>query len=474
MRNAKNGKEGQVPPPAAEAAKVVTAYALFGGLWILLSDRLLLSLSPDTAFYHSFQTYKGWFYVGATAILLYYLIRRSMERTRRLEEEKRQSELKLLQAQKMEIVGRLAGGIAHDFNNILTAIMSLSQLTAKNLPEGDPRRADVEEITRFSEKAAAITRQLLVFSRKREAQPRPLDPGETLRNAGSMLRRAAGEKIRLGISAGPGLRPISADPGQLEQALMNLAVNARDAMPEGGTLELSAVNVELKEPLAAIERDLPPGDYVALSARDSGVGMDRATMERLFEPFFTTKPEGKGTGLGLSVIRGIVDGSRGAITVESAPGAGTVFTLYFPALAEAPAAPAVPAPSAAAETAGGTVLLVDDEEDVRRALARILAGAGYKVLTAGDYEEAMKLAAGGKRIDLLVTDTALPGKEGPDLAAAVTTLHPEAGVLFISGRLDEESLKRRTTEKERPFLLKPFPAEVFLEKVREAAGGKDA
>ncbi|MDT8287649.1 MAG: ATP-binding protein, partial [Elusimicrobiales bacterium] len=331
MRNANNGKDRWLPSSAAEAAKVVGAYALFGGLWILFSDRLLLSLSPDPAFYHSFQTYKGWFYVGATAILLYFLILRSMERTRRLEEEKRQSELKLLQAQKMEIVGRLAGGITHDFNNILTAIMSLSQLTAKNLPEGDPRRADVEDITRFSEKAAAITRQLLVFSRKRESQPRPLDPGETLRNAGSMLRRASGEKIKLGISAGPGLRPISADPGQLEQALMNLAVNARDAMPEGGTLELSAVNVELKEPLAAIERELPPGDYVALSARDSGVGMDRATMERLFEPFFTTKEQG--TGLGLAIVNRIVTVYGGTLNVDSVPGRGTLFTVKLPASA---------------------------------------------------------------------------------------------------------------------------------------------
>jgi signal transduction histidine kinase len=475
MSDIKKGEKGWTPSSTAEAAKVVAAYVLFGGLWILLSDRFLLSLSPDEAFYHSFQTYKGWFYVCATAALLYFLITRSMEKTRRLEEERRQGELKLLRSQRLELAGRLAGGIAHDFNNILTAIMGLSQMTARSMPENDPRRADIEDIVGFSEKASALTRQLLTFSRKQIAAPRPLDPAGIVNGVKNMLARAAGETIKLRIDCAGDAGTMSADPGQVEQALMNLAVNARDAMPGGGTLEVSARRKELPAETAdAAGTPLKPGAYVALEVRDEGHGMDDATRARIFEPFFTTKPEGKGTGLGLSVVKNIMDEAGGGILLESAPG-GSRFTLLFPAIAAVPAPAEGPLAAPARPGDGETVLLVDDEPEVLKVVARILRGAGYRVLSAGTYEEALRLAlAHDGRIDLLISDTILPDRPGPDLADAIAGLRPEAAALFISGHADEALLKTRVTDKGRPLLLKPFPAETLLSKVREVLGRKVA
>jgi signal transduction histidine kinase len=475
MRDNGADKKIWLPASAAEAVKVVAAYVFFGWLWILLSDRALEALVPGEAAYHSLQTYKGWFYVTVTAVLLYFLISRALDKMRRLEEERRESELKLLRSQRLELAGRLAGGIAHDFNNILTAIMGLSQMTAKSLPGDDPRRADIEDIISFSEKASALTRQLLTFSRKQIAAPRPLDPAGIVNGVKNMLARAAGETIKLKVNAEYGAVTMNADPGQVEQALMNLAVNARDAMPGGGTLEISVRRKELTEGTAdAAGTELKPGAYAALEVRDEGRGMDDNTRGRLFEPFFTTKPEGKGTGLGLSVVKNIMDGAGGGILLDSGPG-GSRFTLLFPAMDGAPAPAEDTRTAAAPAGAGETVLLVDDEPEVLRVVARILADAGYRVLPAAGYEEALRLARShAGPIDLLISDTILPDRPGPDLADAIAGLRPEAAALFISGHADEALLKTRVTDKGRPLLLKPFPAEALLAKAREVLGRKVA
>jgi len=425
------------------AWKITGLYAVFGGLWILLTDLLLWSLAKDQHWAQTMQTYKGWFYVAVTAVFLYFLLKSSLARIKRLEESRRGAELKFLQAQKMELVGRLAGGVAHDFNNVLTAIMGLSQMTMRSMDASDPRRADMEDILKFSGRAAAITNQLLAFSRKQYLQPRRLDLGEHIKGAEKMLRRATGETVAVEFSLAGGLWQVLADPCQVDQVLLNLAVNARDALPQGGKLLISAANLAPEEARPADAADLPPGAYVALTARDNGCGMDQATLERIFEPFFTTKEPGKGTGLGLSVVHGIVEQAGGRITVESRPGEGAVFRIYLPKYSgREPIPESAPAPE---PPAGGreTLLLVDDQPEILKVMARILEGQGYAVLRAGSYEEALSLAAApGRRVELLVTDTLLKGKNGPDLAERLAGLYPGLKALFVSGHSEDPAVSR--------------------------------
>jgi len=379
--------------------------------------------------------------------------------------ERRSLQEQLIQAQKMEAVGRLAGGIAHDFNNLLSAILGYGDLMLPKLH--DPTlRAKLMEIRKAAERAAALTRQLLAFSRKQVLVPEVVVVGTLISDLSKMLRRLIGEDIELVAEAPARPAFVRVDPGQLEQVLMNLAVNARDAMPRGGRLTIEVASVEPDEAFRRAHPDAPAGPQVVISVTDTGVGMDPEVRAHLFEPFFTTKERGKGTGLGLATVYGIVKQSGGHVEVDSAPGRGTTFRVFLPA-AEAQ----LPGPSPSLETVVGgseTVLIVEDEAALRSLGQEILRDQGYKVLAAGSGGEALELARFHKApIHLLVTDVVMPGMDGPELASHLLPLHPEARCLYMSGYTDDAILRRGVLEEGMPFLQKPFTIDAFALKVRE-------
>ncbi|HEY7511658.1 MAG TPA: PAS domain S-box protein [Vicinamibacteria bacterium] len=383
--------------------------------------------------------------------------------------ERETLEAQLLQAQKIEAVGRLAGGIAHDFNNLVTAILGYADLLARRLPAADALRRHVEEITRAAERAASLTQQLLAFSRKQVLQPRVLDVREVLESAQGLLRRLIGEDIELIILADAAVGRVRADPVQLEQVLLNLAINARDAMPQGGRLVLEAADVDFDETYAREHVGGRPGPFVMIAVSDTGHGMDRETQARIFEPFFTTKEMGKGTGLGLSTVYGIVKQSGGYIWVYSEPGRGTTFKVYLPRVAQ-PAAEDTARVPATGPVAGGseTVLLVEDEDSVRELVEELLRAAGYDVLTAGRPADALRLAddcAGP--LHLLITDVVMPQMAGPDLARRLRGMRPGLKVLYLSGYSPGIVADRGVLEEGAMFLQKPFSAEALETKVRE-------
>jgi PAS domain S-box-containing protein len=379
-------------------------------------------------------------------------------------------EEQLRQAQKMEAVGRLAGGVAHDFNNILTAISSYSELLLADFAPGDPRRADVEEIRKATERAAALTRQLLAFSRRQVLQPKVVDLNAVIANAEKLLRRLIGEDIALVTRLEPALGAVRADAGQLEQVIMNLAVNARDAMQTGGALTLETQNVVIAATtLAAEERIVVPGRYVLLRVRDTGTGMDAETRRHLFEPFFTTRDKGKGTGLGLATVYGIVKQSGGFIWVDSEPGRGSSFRIYLPRVDEA-APPAAPGAAAAEPPAAGTetILVVEDEDAVRAVAREALRRQGYRVLEAANAEAALVVAAGfAGHIGLLLTDVVMPGLSGRALADRLAALRPRTRVLYMSGYTDDAIVQHGVLEPGLSFLQKPFTPDVLAQRVRE-------
>jgi PAS domain S-box-containing protein len=368
------------------------------------------------------------------------------------------------QAQKMEAIGQLAGGIAHDFNNLLTVITGYSQLIFNRLDAADPHREMVGEIQKSGVRAANLTRQLLAFSRRQVLQPRVVDIGTLLAELLTLLQRLIGEHIEVSLVQGAGLDLVEIDPGQFEQAVIILAVNARDAMPDGGRLAIEARNLLLDE--AESRRDeIAAGRYVSVAITDSGLGMDSATMARIFEPFFTTKEPGKGTGLGLAMVYGFVKQSGGHIEVRSEPGRGTTFTLLLPhAGREAP----VEAAALEAERiphGRETILLVEDESSVRDLSKRVLQSCGYVVLDAGDGPAAIQLAAEHTGpVHLLVSDLVLPRMSGAQLAEALARPHPETRVLLISGYIDH-ALPLAPGRVE--FLQKPFSPLELARKVRE-------
>jgi PAS domain S-box-containing protein len=370
-------------------------------------------------------------------------------------------------SQKMEAVGQLAGGVAHDFNNLLTAILGYSQLLAPDLRKNPDHFSAIEEIRKAGERAASLTRQLLAFSRKQMLEPRILDLNEVVRHIEEMLSRLIGEDVRFVVKLDPQLGSIRADAGQVEQVIMNLAVNARDAMPRGGQLSIETANVELDEEYAQTHVHVPPGPYAMLAVSDTGVGMDDATKRRIFEPFFTTKEKGRGTGLGLSTVYGIVKQSGGYIWVYSEPGKGTAFKAYFPRVDK----PAEPLPTdRAGAPAGGTetVLLVEDEDAVRALARRILETKGYRVLEASDGARAFEIVrAHSGPIDLLLTDVVLPGAGGSEIAARIRELFPRVKVLYSSGYTDDGIVRRGLTERDSAFLEKPFTPNALARKVRE-------
>ena len=377
-------------------------------------------------------------------------------------------ETQLLQAQKMEAVGRLAGGIAHDFNNLLTAIFGSSDLLLGDLSADDQRRADVEDIKQAAQRAAALTRQLLAFSRQQVLAPQVLDMNALIADLEKMLRRLIGEDIEFRTVLAPDLGAVRADPGQLEQVIMNLAVNARDAMPHGGKLTVETVNADLDDAYAQAHIPAVPGRYTMLAVSDTGIGMDTQVKAHIFEPFFTTKEKGKGTGLGLATVYGIVKQSNGYIWVYSEPGQGTSFKIYLPRVAAA-AEPPAPKPMAPASLRGSeTVLLAEDEEAVRNLTRRVLAAHGYTVLTAADGQEALRLAekhAGP--IHLLLTDVVMPNMSGRQLAERVVSARYETKVLYLSGYTDDAIIHHGVLEPGIAFLQKPFTPQGLARKLRE-------
>jgi two-component system cell cycle sensor histidine kinase/response regulator CckA len=387
--------------------------------------------------------------------------------------ERKRLQEQYLQAQKMEALGRLASGVAHDFNNLLTVISGYGELIQAQLAPGDPLRELLAEVCKASERGSALTRQLLAFSRKRAAQPQLLDLNALVRDAAAMLDRLLGESIRLHTRLDPASGSVQADPGQIEQVLLNLAVNARDAMPQGGRLTLSTDAVTLGDTATSHRPGLRPGPYVLLSVSDTGTGISDEVRARLFEPFFTTKGPGKGTGLGLATVADIVRQCGGLIEVESTPGHGATFTLYLPCCAAAPAA-AEPAPLPQPASGNETILLVEDDEAVRSLCARVLQGHGYRVLEAADGPEALAACVAYRGpIHLLVADLVLPRLGGRELASRLRARQRTLQVLFLSGYPESASASAGSSAAE-ALLAKPFPAVVLAARVRSLLDGGSA
>jgi len=386
------------------------------------------------------------------------------ERTRELVQVNEQ----LRQAQKMEAIGRLAGGVAHDFNNLLSVVAGRSQLLLLHLAPHDPNRRDVELIQKSAERAAKLTRQLLAFSRKQVLAPKVVDLSAVVTAVEPFLRRLLGEDIELAVSSHEGLGRVRADPGQIEQVVLNLAINARDAMPRGGRLTIETTNVELDETYARHRAEVRPGPHVMLAVTDTGVGMDAATLARLFEPFFTTKEPGTGTGLGLATVYGIVKQSGGHVAVSSEAGHGATFKVYLPRIETAlEAGKGAPAAMPAAR-GSETVLLVEDEPDVRELAEDVLKTWGYTVLKAGDPVEALGLARRHDGpIHLLMTDLIMPGMDGRGLADRLLVDRPAMKLLFVSGYADALIIHHEGLDAGAPFLQKPFTPDALVRRVRD-------
>ncbi len=385
--------------------------------------------------------------------------------------ERRRLEEQLRQSQKMEAIGTLAGGVAHDFNNFLTVILGHAALLHNALPQDDPRHASVDVIRRVAERAESLTRQLLAFSRKQLVEPRVIDLSSLVIEMDKMLQRLVGADVELRVVLDPGLGRVRTDRGQMDQVLMNLVVNARDAMPRGGQLTISCVNARLGAEDAGDSSQVVPGDYVLLEVRDTGCGIDAATRARIFEPFFTTKEVGRGTGLGLSTVYGIVKQNGGYIWVDSEPGQGSSFKVYLPRVEGAASEPELDH-LPRERTGHETVLVVEDEEEVRELVTMILGQeGGYDVLEASNGDEAVRLASQAGPIHLVLTDGVMPGIELSGMIATLRSLHPLAKVLLMSGYTGE--LKRRlgSLGPDLPFLAKPFTSDALLRKVGEVLDG---
>ena len=401
---------------------------------------------------------------------------RDITERKRAEAELRTSQLQLQQSQKLEAIGQLAGGVAHDFNNMLTAIIGYTDLSLRRVGLENPIRRNLEETKKAAERAASLVRQLLAFSRKQILEPKVLDLNDVVKDLHKMLKRLIGENITLDTRLDEDLGSVKADPCQVEQIIMNLVVNARDAMPRGGRVTIETTNTTLDANSDLKHVSVKPGEYVMLTVSDTGSGMDQATLGRIFEPFFTTKDLGKGTGLGLSTVYGIVKQSGGNIWVYSEPGMGTVFKVYLPRIdnSDAPTTDKL-GYEATAPRGPETILLVEDEDVVRGLTRKILMQAGYNVLDAAGGEEAIRLCrthAGA--IDLLLTDVVMPGISGKEIADRLLELRPETRILFMSGYTDESIVQHGVLDEGVEFIQKPFTWVGLARKVRDVLNSNGA
>jgi signal transduction histidine kinase len=398
----------------------------------------------------------------------------------RADAERQRMESRLEQSQRLESLGQLAGGVAHDFNNLLAVISNYADFVADEITvaaqtERDRWEAvlhDVEQVRRAAERATALTRQLLAFGRREVVHPELIDVNEVVGDVQQLLRRTIGEHVELVASLAPALRPVMADPGRIEQVLVNLAVNARDAMPGGGQLSIETEDVDVDEGYAAGMPEVRTGAYVRLRVSDTGTGMPPAVVQHAFEPFFTTKPKGEGTGLGLATVYGIVTQAGGHVHIYSEPGIGTSLTVLLPAAQADPAAEPQTAPPSQADPAvadGATVLVVEDEEAMRAVTSRILRNSGYVVIATAGGSEAIAVAAEqGTRIDLLLSDVIMPGMLGREVADRIGELRPGTRVLFMSGYAQPVLASKGTLDAGVSLIEKPFSRAGLIDKVREA------
>ena len=463
------------------ALRIAGIYAILGAAWILFSDRLvrLIVAQPDEVTW--LQNGKGWLFVLGTALMVYLLVHRGLVtvdglRTRHQESPAARREVwrepqapdsQLQQAARLESIGQLAGGISHDFNNVLGAILGYCEMVLCQVDSASPLRQDVIEIQKAAKRGSALAGQLLAFSRKRESLLSVLSLNDTVDELVGMLGRLVGTDVQLKTRLDPALGYVKADATQLGQVVMNLVVNARDAMPDGGTITIETANVELDEEYAAAHPSAKPGPHAMLVVTDTGFGMDEETRSRIFEPYYTTKGPGKGTGLGLSTVYNIVKDSGGNIWVYSTPGMGTTFRVYLPQVSRT-GAPLV-AREAPAELPGGreTVLVVDDEEALQLLMSRVLERSGYSVLVAGDGKSALELAGGHQGpIDVMITDLMLPEMTGLDLAERLVESRPEMKVLYISGHGDLDVVRPGAFRPGMAFLQKPFTPSALVGKLR--------
>jgi two-component system, cell cycle sensor histidine kinase and response regulator CckA len=394
--------------------------------------------------------------------------RRELAERQRAEATLRSTEEQLRQAQKMDAVGRLAGGIAHDFNNLLSVILGYGSIALESLDEGAPLRTEIREICKAGERAAALTKRLLTFSRTQVLDKKVVDVGEVVRGMDMMLRRLIGAHMNLEITLGSSLFPVLADVSQLEQVLVNLVVNARDAMPNGGKLTVEVGNVHLTGEYTSSHLGVADGDYLMLAVSDTGIGMDKQTQAHIFEPFFTTKETGRGTGLGLSTVYGIVKQSGGHIWVYSEVGEGTSFKIYLPRCAGGKASVTVPTPVVAKLTGTETILVAEDDDQVRVMVRGILRRHGYHVIEARNASEAMAaLRERTSEIALLLTDAIMPDRNGMRVIESLRTAAPAVKAICMSGYPGEAALRSGLVESDVPFLPKPVTPEALLRRVRE-------
>ncbi len=452
--------------PHTSALRAAALYVGLAAIWIVASDQVLQHLARDYGGFVGLQTYKGWFFVAVTGVVLYLVLLARFRVQAKAEQQHDRLQQELWQAQKIEAVAILAGGVAHDFNNFLMVIFGYCDLALANLPAEDQVRGYLEQIRATGKRSAGLIEQLLAFSRRQLMQPQVINLNELVRELEKMLGRLLGEHVELVTRLDPTVSSVQADPCQIDQVIMNLALNARDAMAGGGTLTIETSNAELDQSYTSEYPAVQPGHYVCISVSDTGHGMDAEALARCFEPFFTTKAPGRGTGLGLSSVHGIVTQSGGHVTAYSEPETGSTFKVYLPRAGEHITAGT--SEGAEPEMRGSeTVLVVEDDATVLELVRHSLASYGYTVLEALTTEHALRICREREQaIHLILTDLIMPDMGGRELAAFLRAIRPGTKVVFMSGYTDEAVVHHGMLEPGTPFLQKPFSPAVLARKLR--------